>query len=803
METHENKDEVIPAPSISPSTVTVAISGSKNSKHALTWALEKFIPEGRISFRLLHVHPKITMIPTPMGNSLPISKVREDIVAAYRKEIEWQTNTKLLPFKQMCAKRQVEVEILLIESDDIANAISEDIAKTEVTKLVIGSSSRSIISRHRGLSRRISSSVPNICTVYVISKGKLSSIQSASSVENGVRSSGTTSFNSVSSLGSTTQTEWTGMSPSDEDSQMPSPSMLDQHCQALSNMNRVILNSAVDINHSRNSSLPNIEDIISLSSGYMETRNTAISASIGSFQSETLSWISDQATTSDIQTEKFSASQLDLDLELEKLRIELRHAQKMCSMAEEETADVSQKVTQLSALKMNEASKLEEISCKEEMARESAKCEREKREAAEKEAEFVKECAERELMQRRGAESRASRDVKEKTYIENTLERLDQRYKKISWEEIVSATSCFSDSLRIGGGAYGTVYKCRLHHTTVAVKVLQLNEEYKTKQFHQELEVLSKIRHPHLLLLLGACPDHGCLVYEFMENGSLDDRLFRQGNSSSIPWIDRFRIAWEIGSALHFLHNSKPKPIVHRDLKPANILLDHNLVSKIGDVGLATLLPTNLATGTAYKNTALAGTFCYIDPEYQRTGLVSSKSDLYALGVVILQLLTAKPPMGLAYLVETALLENRFEDLLDVTAGEWPLEETQELAALGLSCAELRRSDRPDLGNAVLPMLERLKGFAETARVSMPKTQNLPPSHFVCPILQDVMQNPCVAADGYTYERRAIEKWLSMNDKSPLTNLPLPNKFLIPNYSLLGAIREWRSKTSGMLNKRS
>ncbi|KAF3796283.1 U-box domain-containing protein 35 [Nymphaea thermarum] len=738
-------------------TLSAAISewksknhGSKNSKYALTWALEKFIREGRISFRLLHVHPKITMIPTPMGNSLPISKVREDIVAAYRKEIEWQTNTKLLPFKQMCAKRQVEVEILLIESDDIAHAISEDIAKTEVTKLVI---------------------------------------------------------------------EWTGMSPSDEDSQMPSPSMLDQHCQALSNVNRVILNSAVDINHSRNSSLPNIEDIISLSSGYTETRNTAISASIGSFQSETQSWISDQATTSDIQTENFSASQLDLDLELEKLRIELRHAQKMCSMAEEEKADVSRKVTELSALKMNEASKLEEISCKEETVRESAKCEREKREAAEKEAELVKECAEREVMQRRGAERRASRDVEEKNYIENTLERLDQQYKKFSWEEIVSATSCFSDSLRIGGGAYGTVYKCRLHHTTVAVKVLQLNEEYKTKQFHQELEVLSKIRHPHLLLLLGACPDHGCLVYEFMENGSLDDRLFRQGNSPSIPWFDRFRIAWEIGSALHFMHNSKPKPIVHRDLKPANILLDHNLVSKIGDVGLATLLPTNLATGTAYKNTALAGTFCYIDPEYQRTGLVSSKSDLYALGVVILQLLTAKPPMGLAHLVETALLENRFEDLLDVTAGEWPLEETQELAALGLSCAELRRSDRPDLGNAVLPMLERLKGFAEMARVSMPKTQNLPPSHFVCPILQvigihfpsfffslslrDVMQNPCVAADGYTYERRAIEKWLSMNDKSPLTNLPLPNKFLIPNYSLLGAIREWRSKTSVMLNKRS
>lgn len=280
-----------------------------------------------------------------------------------------------------------------------------------------------------------------------------------------------------------------------------------------------------------------------------------------------------------------------------------------------------------------------------------------------------------------------------------------------------------------------------------------------------------------------------------MENGSLDDRLQRKKGEPSIRWFHRFRIAWEVASALVFLHNSKPKPIVHRDLKPANILLDHNLVSKIGDVGLSTLLPsTNTSASTLYKDTAPVGTFCYIDPEYQRSGILSPKSDVYALGMVILQLLTAKSPMGLAHIVETALEDGCLMDVLDSTAGKWPLEETQELALLGLRCAELRRRDRPDLQDQVLPMLERLKSFADNARNSLYPVPSVPPSHFICPILQEVMDEPCVAADGYTYDRRAIEIWLGMNDKSPLTSLPLPNKALIPNHTLLSAIKEWKAR---------
>lgn len=134
-----------------------------------------------------------------------------------------------------------------------------------------------------------------------------------------------------------------------------------------------------------------------------------------------------------------------------------------------------------------------------------------------------------------------------------------------------------------------------------------------------------------MVLLLGACPEYGVLVYEYMANGSLEDRLTRKGNTPPLSWQIRFRIAAEIATGLLFLHQTKPEPLVHRDLKPGNILLDHNYVSKISDVGLARLVPAIAENVTQYLMTSTAGTFCYIDPEYQQTGMLGVKSDVYAL----------------------------------------------------------------------------------------------------------------------------------------------------------------------------
>lgn len=216
-----------------------------------------------------------------------------------------------------------------------------------------------------------------------------------------------------------------------------------------------------------------------------------------------------------------------------------------------------------------------------------------------------------------------------------------------------------------------------------------------------------------MVLLLGACPEYGVLVYEYMANGSLEDRLTRKGNTPPLSWQIRFRIAAEIATGLLFLHQTKPEPLVHRDLKPGNILLDHNYVSKISDVGLARLVPAIAENVTQYLMTSTAGTFCYIDPEYQQTGMLGVKSDVYSLGIMLLQLITSKPPMGLTHLVERAIEKDKFAEVLDPAVPDWPVEEALKLAKLALQCAELRRKDRPDLCSVVLPELTKLRELAE------------------------------------------------------------------------------------------
>ncbi|WKA06552.1 hypothetical protein VitviT2T_024447 [Vitis vinifera] len=784
-----------------PSTIAVAINGKKKSKYVVRWALEKFVPEGLHMFKMLHVRPKITSVPTPMGNSIPLSQVRDDVAAAYLEEMGWQTSEMLLPYKTMFLHKKVQVDVVVIESDDVAKAIAEEIAKSTIHKLVIGASSSGMFSRKvkgQSLSLRISECTPSFCTVYTVSKGQLSSVRPSDSDKNGSIKEDSSDASSTTSSSSHTSSPHAGSAASY--SHFHSPSLPMQRFQALSTINRTLLHTrtgSIETNSSRRQSLDIREEESFMSPcpsnsdiGYAPSQVS----SARSFLTDDQSWISDQASTSDAFTESSSGSQVNINFELEKLRVELRHVRGIYAMAQSENIDASRKLNDLSKRRLEEADKLKEIKLKEEEARELARKEKEKYEAAKREAEYARECAEKEALQRKEAEIKALHDVKEKEKLENALVGPVQSYQEFTWEEIVSATSSFSENLQIGKGAHGTVYRCNLHHTTAAVKVLHSKEGHRTKEFQQELDVLSKIRHPHLLLLLGACSDHGCLVYEYMENGSLEERLLQKYNTAPIPWFERYRIAWEVASTLVFLHNSKPKSIIHRDLKPANILLDHNLVSKIGDVGLSTML--NLDSSICNINTGPVGTLCYIDPEYQRTGLVSPKSDVYAFGMVVLQLLTAKPAIALAHLVETAIQDDQLMKILDPMAGQWPMKETKELALLGLSCLELRRRDRPDLKDEVLPALERLKDAADRSRDSAPKVQLAPPNHFVCPILKDVMHDPCVAADGYTYDRRAIEKWVEENDNSPMTNLALPNKNLIPNYTLLSAIMEWKSQSN-------
>jgi len=719
----------------SPMVIAVAVKEGTNTKYAVMWALEQFMSQGQ-TLILLHVRPRVLAIPRE-EHHLPISMLSKDEVAAYMEEVDTKTDAMFFQYHLLCEKKKVNTMLVVVEEDDVASAIVQQISNYGISKLVLGSS---LNARFKGIDvpATVEKNAPSFCAVYEISEGTLASVHSASST--------------VFKTGS--------------------PEDLRDHSSSSSDIS--------------NSNSPKTVDTAIFSDSLR-----------GGHENDNVSRDFETASTSEKVNEPLSQIQNNIMIELEELRIEHKHTLGMFAVAREEAIDAKIKANELALQRIQEARKFAEAKVREEMARTIAAQEKEKSQEAMRQVEIARQLAQREAQQRRDAELRATTESEERKKAQEALASTHQGYRIYSIEEIQSATDFLSESLKIGEGRYGAVYKGNLQHTTVAIKVLRSEATQGIQQqFQWELEVLSRIRHPHLVLLLGACPEHRCLVYEYMTNGSLEDRLHCKGNSPPLPWFSRFRVAWEVASALLFLHSAKPKPIIHGDLKPANILLDHNFVSKIGDVALARLVPTKTTTMvTEYKDTVPAGTFCYIDPEYQRTGICVPLSDLYALGILFLQLLTAKPPVALAHAVERAIENDSFQQILDRNAGDWPLKEALELAMLGLKCAELWCRDRPDLEKDVLPALERFKALADAETIrTREKSDVVPPSHFVCPILEEIMEDPHFTADGYTYEYGAIKEWLEKSITSPMTNLPLNHNHLIPNHSLRSAILEWKIK---------
>ncbi|CAL5075481.1 unnamed protein product [Urochloa decumbens] len=269
---------------------------------------------------------------------------------------------------------------------------------------------------------------------------------------------------------------------------------------------------------------------------------------------------------------------------------------------------------------------------------------------------------------------------------------------EFSYSEIKEATNNFDHSMKIGESVYGSVYKGFLRHTNVAIKKLNPETTQTQSQFSQEVEILSRVRHPNLVTLVGACKDAQALVYEYMPNGSLDDRLACKDNSKPLSWQLRTRIASNICSALIFLHSNKPHSIVHSDLKASNILLDGNNVAKLSGFGVSQILTDQFkATTTLYRYTHPKGSFVYIDPEYLISGDLTPLSDVYSFGIILLRLLTGRSGFGLLKEVQQAMDKGCLQAILDSSAGEWPPMYAEQLAELGLRCCNIRRKNRPDL----------------------------------------------------------------------------------------------------------
>ncbi|KAK6918375.1 Protein kinase domain [Dillenia turbinata] len=392
---------------------------------------------------------------------------------------------------------------------------------------------------------------------------------------------------------------------------------------------------------------------------------------------------------------------------------------------------------------------------------------------------------------------RLAEELRQQQAEEASSSQAPQFFTEFSFSEIEEATNKFDPSLKIGEGGYGSIFKGQLRQTTVAIKMLHSHSMQGPSEFQQEVDVLSKLRHPNLVTLIGACPESWTLIYEYLENGSLEDRLSCRDNSPPLSWQTRIRIATELCSVLIFLHSCKPNSIIHGDLKPANILLDTHLVSKLSDFGICRLIAhPDLSTQetTICLRTDPKGTFAYMDPEFLSTGELTPKSDVYSFGIILLRLLTGRTPLGITKEVQYALDKGNLDSVLDPSAGEWPFVQAKQLAYIGLKCCELNRKSRPDLVSDVWRVLEPMRvscGSASSFRQGS-QDNNHVPSYFMCPIFHEIMQDPQVAADGFTYEGEAIRGWLDGgNDTSPMTNLKLAHSNLVPNHALRSAIQEW------------
>ncbi|PIN10799.1 Serine/threonine protein kinase [Handroanthus impetiginosus] len=276
---------------------------------------------------------------------------------------------------------------------------------------------------------------------------------------------------------------------------------------------------------------------------------------------------------------------------------------------------------------------------------------------------------------------------------------------------IVAATNDFSGENLIGQGGFGPVYRgCLLAKGQIAVKRLSRTSGQGLEEFKNEVMLTARLQHRNLVQLLGCCIEgqERMLIYEYMHNRSLDYFVFDQNRRTILTWPMRLDIIMGITRGLLYLHHDSRLKIIHRDLKTSNILLDGNLSPKISDFGLARIFGENQSIARTKR---VVGTYGYMSPEYAIDGKFSVKSDIFSMGVVILEIVSGKKNWRFNHhdhyhglLGHTWLLwkENRFLELMDECLKDTLIEsQMKRCVQVGLLCVQKFAEDRPIMSSVV------------------------------------------------------------------------------------------------------
>uniref|UniRef100_A0ACD6AI40 Uncharacterized protein n=1 Tax=Avena sativa TaxID=4498 RepID=A0ACD6AI40_AVESA len=294
--------------------------------------------------------------------------------------------------------------------------------------------------------------------------------------------------------------------------------------------------------------------------------------------------------------------------------------------------------------------------------------------------------------------------------------------REFDYRELRKATNNFDERMKLGQGGYGVVYRGVVvddHNnpstagTTVevAVKKFSRASSQGENDFLSELSIINRLRHKHLVRLVGWSHDNGelLLVYEYMPNGSLDQHLFSSAPTAGsrprqpLGWELRYGIVQGVASALHYLHDQYDQRVVHRDLKASNIMLDANFTARLGDFGLARAIETDKTSYMEEVAGGVHGTVGYIAPECFHTEKATRESDVYAFGAVILETVCGRRPRcdieGFHFLVDWVWRLHRDGRALEAVDpnldGAFDEDDAERLLMLGLACSHPTPAERP------------------------------------------------------------------------------------------------------------